>query len=73
MLTTQQLQDRAKKARNTMIERYGKDYFAMLGSKGGKNSPRATRNFTDPEFARAAANRRWNNYYAEKAKIQKKP
>ena len=66
MLTTEQLQSRAQKARDTMLHRYGKDYYRGIGREGGKRAPSSTHNFIDPIKASKAANIRWARYYAKK-------
>ena len=48
-----QTKEGAIKARQTMIEKYGDDYYAFIGSKGGK-AGRTGGFYNDPDRARAA-------------------
>jgi hypothetical protein len=57
---------RWEKTRDTLIDRYGEDYFQKLGVKAGAAS--TSRPFaTVPGAARKAVNARWERYRARKA------
>ena len=55
-----------EKVRDTLIGKYGEDYYSTIGSKGGRKSN--NRPFKDnPSAARKAVNARWERYRAAKA------
>jgi hypothetical protein len=55
-----------QKIRDTLIKKYGEDYYSKLGKVGGKKSD--NRPFRDnPGAAKRAIEIRWKRYYAAKA------
>jgi general stress protein YciG len=56
---------RWEKSRDSILSK-DKDFYKKIGRKGGFNS--SHRPFRDPNFARAAVNKRWETHRREKAK-----
>lgn len=55
-----------KKSVETLKKKYGENYMAVIGSRGGKNGN--NRPMKDPEYARKLANIRWAKHKKKVAK-----